>query len=309
MSTQFFYHRDCLDHNPGLSHPESPKRLISIIKKLSHNDFDTLSRVQSPKAEFDTITLMHDPYYVESIFNSLPISDFKQLDPDTILSPGSGDSLLRGVGGICSAVDNVLSGLSKNAFCCMRPPGHHAEYAKAMGFCIFNNIAVAAKYAQKKYGIDKVAVVDFDVHHGNGTQHLFENDPNLFYASTHQHPAYPGTGSISEVGLGNIVNFPLKPGTGSEAFRAAYTKTILPKLNAFKPQLLLVSAGFDAHREDPLCQLNLNSDDFGWVTRRLIEVADNHCQGMLISTLEGGYDLDALASSVAEHVQELLMYG
>jgi acetoin utilization deacetylase AcuC-like enzyme len=283
--------------------------LISIKKKLSHNDFDTLSRVQSPKAEFDTITLMHDPYYVESIFNSLPISDFKQLDPDTMLSPGSGDALLRGVGGICSAVDNVLSGVSNNAFCCMRPPGHHAEYGEAMGFCIFNNIAVAAKYAQKKYGIDKVAVVDFDVHHGNGTQHLFENDPNLFYASTHQYPAYPGTGAISEVGSGNIVNVPLKPGTGSEAFREAYTKTILPKLNTFEPQLLLVSAGFDAHRKDPLCQLNLNSDDFSWVTKHLIEVADNHCQGMLISTLEGGYDLDALASSVAKHVQELLMYG
>ena len=309
MSTQFFYHRDCLDHYPGLSHPESPQRLISITKTLSHTNFDMLSRVQSPKAEFDTITLMHDPYYVETIFNSLPISDFKQLDPDTILSPGSGDALLRGVGGICSAVDNVLSGVSNNAFCCMRPPGHHAEYGEAMGFCIFNNIAVAAKYAQKKYGIDKVAVVDFDVHHGNGTQHLFENDPNLFYASTHQYPAYPGTGAISEVGLGNIVNVPLKPGTGSEAFRAAYTKTILPKLNTFEPQLLLVSAGFDAHRKDPLCQLNLNSDDFSWVTKHLIEVADNHCQGMLISTLEGGYDLDALASSVAKHVQELLMYG
>ena len=309
MSTQFFYHRDCLDHYPGLSHPESPQRLISITKTLSHTNFDMLSRVQSPKAEFDTITLMHDPYYVESIFNSLPISDSKQLDPDTILSPGSGDALLRGVGGICSAVDNVLSGVSNNAFCCMRPPGHHAEYGEAMGFCIFNNIAVAAKYAQKKYGIDKVAVVDFDVHHGNGTQHLFENDPNLFYASTHQFPAYPGTGAISEVGSGNIVNVPLKPGSGSEAFREAYTKTILPKLNTFEPQLLLVSAGFDAHRKDPLCQLNLNSDDFSWVTKHLIEVADNHCQGMLISTLEGGYDLDALASSVAKHVQELLMYG
>ena len=309
MSTQFFYHQDCLDHYPGLSHPESPKRLISITKTLSHTDFDRLSRVQSPKAEFDTITLMHDPYYVETIFNSLPISNFKQLDPDTILSPGSGDALLRSVGGICSAVDNVLSGVSNNAFCCMRPPGHHAEYGEAMGFCIFNNIAVAAKYAQKKYGIDKVAVVDFDVHHGNGTQHLFENDPNLFYASTHQYPAYPGTGAISEVGLGNIVNVPLKPGSGSEAFREAYTKTILPKLNTFEPQLLLVSAGFDAHRKDPLCQLNLNSDDFSWVTKHLIEVADNHCQGMLISTLEGGYDLDALASSVAKHVQELLMYG
>lgn len=309
MSTQFFYHRDCLDHYPGLSHPESPQRLISITKTLSHTNFDMLSRVQSPKAEFDTITLMHDPYYVESIFNSLPISDSKQLDPDTILSPGSGDALLRGVGGICSAVDNVLSGVSNNAFCCMRPPGHHAEYGEAMGFCIFNNIAVAAKYAQKKYGIDKVAVVDFDVHHGNGTQHLFENDSNLFYASTHQYPAYPGTGAISEVGSGNIVNVPLKPGTGSEAFRAAYTKTILPKLNTFEPELLLVSAGFDAHRKDPLCQLNLNSDDFSWVTKHLIEVADNHCQGMLISTLEGGYDLDALASSVAKHVQELLMYG
>jgi len=309
LSTQFFYHRDCLDHYPGLSHPESPQRLISITKTLSHTNFDMLSRVQSPKAEFDTITLMHDPYYVESIFNSLPISDSKQLDPDTILSPGSGDALLRGVGGICSAVDNVLSGVSNNAFCCMRPPGHHAEYGEAMGFCIFNNIAVAAKYAQKKYGIDKVAVVDFDVHHGNGTQHLFENDPNLFYASTHQFPAYPGTGAISEVGSGNIVNVPLKPGTGSKSFREAYTTTILPKLNTFEPELLLVSAGFDAHRKDPLCQLNLNSDDFSWVTKHLIEVADNHCQGMLISTLEGGYDLDALASSVAKHVQELLMYG
>ena len=309
MSTQFLYHSDYLDHNPGLRHPESSKRLIAITKKLSHGKFDSLVRVQSPKAEFDTIALMHNPYYVENIFNLLPILDFTRIDPDTILSPGSGDALLRGVGGICLAVDNVLSGLSNNAFCCIRPPGHHAEYAAAMGFCIFNNVAVAAKYAQRKYGIDKVAVVDFDVHHGNGTQHLFENSPNLFYASTHQFPAYPGTGLASETGLGNIVNVPLRPGTGSEFFRMAYTKTILPKLNAFGPDLIMVSAGFDAHIEDPLCQLNLNTDDFSWVTRRLLEVADNHCHGRLISTLEGGYDLDALADSVAEHVGELLMSG
>ena len=270
MTTQFFYHSDCLDHKPGLYHPESPRRLIAVKKKISQTTFDTLIRVQSPKADFDTIALMHDPYYVESIFNSLPVSNTKQLDPDTILSPGSGDALLRGIGGICLAIDNVLSRVSNNAFCCMRPPGHHAEYAKAMGFCIFNNVAVAAKYAQNNYGIDKVAVVDFDVHHGNGTQHLFENDPNLFYASTHQFPAYPGTGSASETGLGNIVNVPLSPGTGSESFRTAYTEIILPKLNAFGPHLLLVSAGFDAHKEDPLCQLNLSTNDFSWVTRRLV---------------------------------------
>ena len=203
----------------------------------------------------------------------------------------------------------VLEGGANNAFCAFRPPGHHAEKDRAMGFCLFNNVAIAARYGQVRHGVDKVAVVDFDVHHGNGTQHMFESNPLLFYASSHQSPAYPGTGDSSETGIGNIVNVPLTPNSGSIEFRNAYTDIILPALSEFNPDLILVSAGFDAHKKDPLCQLNLNTEDFGWVTEELLELAAKCCGGKVISTLEGGYDLDALSESVAVHVQSLMAYS
>jgi len=273
---------------------------------LSNQQFDGLKRFESPKTSPEIIALMHDAAYVDYILKSIPKTEYAQLDPDTILSSASGEAAFRAVGGVCSAVDDVLSGLAENAFCAMRPPGHHAERARAMGFCIFNNISVGAKYAQIKHGVEKVAVVDFDVHHGNGTQHMFELDSSLFYCSSHQFPAYPGTGDSSEIGVGNVVNVPLSPGSGSKSFRAAYINIILPELRKFNPDLLLLSAGFDAHTKDPLCQLNLLTDDFYWVTNELMEVADQCCAGRLVSTLEGGYDLEALAQSVSVHVKALM---
>jgi acetoin utilization deacetylase AcuC-like enzyme len=273
---------------------------------LANSEFDTLTRIEALETTPDVIALMHDPGYIDHILAAVPAAGYAQLDPDTILSPGSGEAALRAVGGICQAVDEVISGDADNAFCALRPPGHHAERAQAMGFCLFNNIAIAAKHAQNQHGLDKVAVIDFDVHHGNGTQHMFDADASLFYGSSHQFPAYPGTGAASETGIGNIVNVPLSPGSGSELFRAAYTDVILPALRDFNPDLLLISAGFDAHIQDPLCQLNVTTTDFAWITEELLAVADDCCDGRVVSTLEGGYDLDALAESVTVHVNAMM---
>jgi acetoin utilization deacetylase AcuC-like enzyme len=308
MTTHFYQHPVCITHEPGPHHPESPDRLKSVLAALSDGQFDDLVRFEAPESNIETISLMHEPAFVDHIFEAVPQNEYAQLDPDTILSPGSGEATLRAVGGACAAVDDVLTGTAENAFCAMRPPGHHAEQAQAMGFCIFNSVAIAAKYAQVNHGVGKVAVVDFDVHHGNGTQHMFEHDDTMFYGSSHQFPAYPGTGSASETGVGNIANVPLSPGSGTEPFRAAYTDVILPELRAFNPDLLLISAGFDAHIQDPLCQLNVTTPDFAWVTEALMEVADECCDGRVVSTLEGGYDLEALAESVSVHVNALMGY-
>ena len=306
MTTFLYHHSACEGHEPGIHHPESPDRLKSIVSKLSGTEFDGLVKVESPKSTFEILSLAHDSRYVESIFELMPKQGNIHLDPDTILSPGSGHAALRAVGGICSAIDDVFDGIATNAFCASRPPGHHAEYSQAMGFCLFNTVAIAAKYAQKHHGIERVAVIDFDVHHGNGTQHTFESNPHLFYGSSHQFPAYPGTGSESEIGMGNIVNVPLQPGSSSPEFRDAYTKIIFPKLIKFKPELLLVSAGFDAHQKDPLCQLNVKTADFYWITQELTTIAHDSCSGRLVSTLEGGYNLDALADCVGVHVTALM---
>jgi acetoin utilization deacetylase AcuC-like enzyme len=306
VTTHLYQHPICITHEPGPYHPESPDRLKSVMAALSTAEFKELAHFEAPKATIETIVLMHDPAYVEYILKSVPESEYAQLDADTILSPGSGEAILRAVGGVCAAVDDVLKGVANNAFCAMRPPGHHAEHAQAMGFCIFNNIAIAAKYAQESHGVEKVAVIDFDVHHGNGTQHMFERDGSLFYGSSHQFPAYPGTGAASETGVGNIVNVPISPGSGSELFRAAYSDIILPELHKFNPDLLLISAGFDAHIQDPLCQLNVTTEDFFWITEELMVVADECCDGRIVSTLEGGYDLEALAESVSVHVGALM---
>ncbi|MBT3990399.1 MAG: histone deacetylase family protein [Rhodospirillaceae bacterium] len=306
MTTHYYQHPVCITHEPGPHHPESPDRLRSVEAALSVAEFADLVRFEAPETTPGVISLMHDPNYVDHILRSVPKSGYAQLDPDTILSPGSGEAALRAVGGICAAVDDVVAGPASNAFCALRPPGHHAERAQAMGFCLFNNIAIAAQYARKAHGLDKIAVIDFDVHHGNGTQHMFEPDASLFYGSSHQFPAYPGTGAASETGVGNVVNVPLSPGSGSEPFRAAYRDVILPALRGFSPELLLISAGFDAHIQDPLCQLNVTTADFAWITEELLAVADECCAGRVVSTLEGGYDLDALAESVGVHVEGLL---
>ena len=306
--TIVFSHHACLGHNMGEGHPERPARMDAVEQAFQREALASrLVRRDAERATLDCIELMHPQKYIEQIVASVPSSGITRLDADTCLSPGSLEAVLRAVGAACSAVDAVLSGESKNAFCAVRPPGHHAETNKAMGFCIFNTVAIAAAYAKQRYGVERVAVIDFDVHHGNGTQEMFWSDQNLLFASTHQMPLYPGTGSKSERGnFDNIINCPLIAGDGSSEFRAAISEVILPGLLTFQPDLLLVSAGFDAHMNDPLAGLNLQDRDYAWVTKQLLEIADKFANGRFISTLEGGYDLLALTSSVASHVEELL---
>src|SRR5262249_11734725 len=244
--------------------------------------------------------------YVERVMQAIPSSGYVGFDPDTIVSPGSGEAALRAAGAVIAAVDAVVAGEVRNAFCAVRPPGHHAEAARAKGFCLFNNVAVGAEQARQAHGLARVAVVDFDVHHGNGTQHMFERDADLFYASTHHWPFYPGTGGADESGVGNIVKVPLAPMSGWREFRAAMTEIVLPALVRFRPDLLLISAGFDAHADDPLASLRLVEGDYEWATRSLMAVADECCRGRVISPLQGGYALTALAASAAAHVRALM---
>ena len=306
MTTLLFTHDDCIAHDAGSFHPERPERLRAVLAVLEAEAFVLLERREAPKAEREQIERVHDPAYVSLILDSVPESGHFSLDPDTALSPGSGEAGLRAAGALCAAVDAVVGGEARNAFCAVRPPGHHAEAARAMGFCLFNNVAIGARHAHAAHGLERVAVVDFDVHHGNGTQSAFERDVDFFFASTHQSPCYPGTGSERETGVGNIVNAELLPGSGSEAFRHAFGERIVPALDGFSPDMILISAGFDAHTRDPLAQLNLTEDDFAWATREVLAVAERRCDGRVVSTLEGGYDLDALGASVAAHVGVLM---
>jgi len=306
MPTLLLTHPACLLHDTGQGHPERADRLRAIDDALGSEAFARLKREEAPRADLAVIERLHPAPYVEAIRAAMPKRDYVHLDPDTVISPGSWEAALRAAGAAVHAVDQVMAGVAQNAFCAVRPPGHHAEPARAMGFCLFNNVAIAALHARVAHGAERVAVVDFDVHHGNGTQAAFQSDKNLFYGSTHQMPLFPGTGAASETGLGNIVNAPLAPGDGGEQFRAAFVGRILPELDAFAPDMLLVSAGFDAHKADPLGQLQLVEADFAWVTEQLLEAATKHCGGKLVSTLEGGYDLDALDRSTAIHVQTLM---
>lgn len=307
MSTLFYTHPVCAGHNPGSGHPEKPERLHAIWEVLAGWNFDSLIRREAPMGDVKAIERVHPRTYVSTILDNVPTGKRSWLDPDTVLSPESGEAALRAVGAVCAAVNAVAAGEAKNAFCAVRPPGHHAEPERAMGFCLFNNAAIAARHARAVHGWQRIAVVDFDVHHGNGTQAAFWDDDQAFYASSHQMPAYPGTGAASQKGAhDNIVNTPLEPGAGTVAFRHAYTETILPRLTAFRPDVVIVSAGFDAHAADPLAQMRLRTEDFGWVTRALMKVAREQCGGRLISVLEGGYDLEALAASVAVHVRALM---
>ena len=306
MSTLLVTHSDCIHHQTGEGHPESPARLAAVIEALDAAEFAGLARAQAPLADEKSLARVHGESFVKHLLNSVPQSGRRALDPDTIVSPGSGTAALRAAGAMMAAVDAVATAKVRNAFCAVRPPGHHAEPDRAMGFCLFNSIAVAARHAQAVHNLRRVAIVDFDVHHGNGTQAVAETDASLFFASSHQYPLYPGTGAGHEIGLGNVVNVPLAAGSSGAAFRKAWKTKIFPALDGFAPDLLLVSAGFDAHRADPLAGLELEEDDFAWVTERLTEAASRYCGGRLISVLEGGYDLKALAGSAAAHVTALM---
>jgi acetoin utilization deacetylase AcuC-like enzyme len=306
MTTFLYTHPACLDHDPGRHHPESPARLRAVLAALDDPEFARLERREAPEAALDDLLRVHPRGHVERILGAVPKSGLVGIDADTILSPASGAAALRAAGAVVAAVDAVVSKEADNAFCAVRPPGHHAEPQRAMGFCLFNNAAIGALRAREVHGLARVAVVDFDVHHGNGTQAAFETDDSLFYASTHQYPLYPGTGAGSETGVGNIVNVPLRPMSGSSQFRLGMTQRILPALDAFRPDLMLVSAGFDAHKNDPLAQLLLDEDDYTWVTEKLLEMAYRHAEGRFIATLEGGYDLAALGASVAAHIRVLM---
>ena len=306
MTTLLLTHPACLAHDTGYGHPEQADRLRAIERALGAKEFSSLKREEAPLAGLDAVERLHPKSYVAEVRAGIPKELHNWLDPDTVVSPGSWEAALRATGAVLQAVDRVVAGEADNAFCAVRPPGHHAEPSRAMGFCLFNSVAVGALHARAVHGASRVAVVDFDVHHGNGTQAAFWSDKDLFYGSTHQMPLFPGTGAKDETGVGNIWNAPLAPGDDGEDFRQAFGTRIVPALDAFAPDLVLVSAGFDAHVRDPLAQLRLTEDDFAWATERLLEAAAKHSGGRLVSVLEGGYDLDALASSAAAHVRTLM---
>lgn len=307
MTTNLYVNPAFLEHQTGPHHPESPARLVAVEAALDGHGFQALERIVAPPASDALLLLMHPRAQIDRVLTSEPVHGLVNLDADTVMSPGSGNAALCAVGAVCAAVDAVVAGQARNAFCAVRPPGHHAEADRAMGFCLFNSVAIAAEHARVAHGLARVGVVDFDVHHGNGTQALFWDREGLFYASTHQFPNYPGTGTADETGAhANIVNAPLAPGTGSAEFRAAMEDRVLPALDAFRPDMILISAGFDAHWRDPLAQLNLDEDDYAWVTAELMAAADAHAGGRLVSALEGGYDLEGLAASAAAHVSQLM---
>ncbi len=307
MSTLLLTHPACLEHQTPMGHPERADRLRAIERALEDEKFQTLAREQAPLAPLETIALCHPMEYVEAIRDASPQQGVVHLDADTAMSPGSYEAALRAVGGGIKAVDEVIAGTAANAFVAVRPPGHHAETARPMGFCLFNSAAITARYAQKKHDAERAAIVDFDVHHGNGSQDIFWSDKSVMYCSTHEMPLYPGTGAKSERGdFDNIVNAPLRAGDGGEQFKQAMESMILPRLREFEPDILIISAGFDAHTRDPLANLNLVEADYTWVTQKLMEIADQSAKGRVVSLLEGGYDLQGLSRSVAAHVTALM---
>lgn len=310
MTTYMYSHDDCLKHETPRGHPEQIDRLHAIANTLSADKFDNLVRKDAPVGKDADILRCHPQAYLDHIRSNAPVDEYIILDADTHMSPGSLAAAYRGVGANISAIDTVMAGIASNAFIACRPPGHHAETSTAMGFCLFGNIAIGAKHALETHGLSRVAVIDFDVHHGNGTQDLLWDEARTLFCSTHQMPLYPGTGAAHETGAhGNVLNVPLATNSGSSEMRTAYENVIFPAVSAFKPELILISAGFDAHQVDPLAQLNWTTDDFSWITHRICDLADEHCRGRVVSTLEGGYDLDALAESVAAHVQVLMERG
>ena len=306
MPTLYLSHPCGLNHLVPEGHPERPDRLRAIERVMEAEAFQTLLREQAPMVDLAEIAAAHPEEYIEALEAAAPSEGMVRVDADTAMSPGTWEAVRRAVGAAVFAVDEVMEGKVKNAFCAMRPPGHHAEKTRAMGFCLFNNAAIAAMHARAKHGAERVAVIDFDVHHGNGTQDIFWDQKDLFYGSTHQMPLFPGTGATDETGVGNIFNAPLHPGDDGVAFRDAMDVRILPALEKHRPDLIIISAGFDAHERDPLANINLTEDDFAWVTRRLMDIADKQCDGRVVSVLEGGYDLMGLSLGVAAHVRALM---
>jgi acetoin utilization deacetylase AcuC-like enzyme len=309
MTTLLLTHDAVLDHATPSGHPERADRIRAVNKVLAQDMFEDLIREEAPRGDMADVARVHPQAYIDRILAAAPQDGDRAvpLDPDTWMSPGSVEAALRCVGAGTRAVDAVMAGEADNAFCAMRPPGHHAETSRVMGFCLFNSAAIAAHHARAAHGLKRVAVIDFDVHHGNGTQDIFWNDHNLLYGSTHQMPLYPGTGAKSETGAGNVFNAPLSPGAGGEVFRDAMESVVLPALDNMAPDLIIISAGFDAHRDDPLGGLELTEQDYAWITGRIMEIADRRCNGRIVSLLEGGYDLRALAMSAAVHVRTLMV--
>jgi acetoin utilization deacetylase AcuC-like enzyme len=304
MNPLLFTHPSCLAHDTGAGHAESPPRLVAVLDAL-RMEFPALAWHGAPAALRPQLARVHHLSQIASVLDE-PVQGIRWLDPDTAMSGGSAQAALHAVGAGIAAVDAVMTGPARRAFCAVRPPGHHATADIAMGFCLFNSIAVAAAHAIAVHGLERVAIADFDVHHGNGTQDIFAADPRVQYLSSHQVPLYPGTGAADEHGVGNIHNAPLPPRSGSAAFRAAWSGHLLPALDAFRPQLVLISAGFDAHRLDPLAQLEVEAADFGWITTQLRALADRHASGRLVSMLEGGYSMEALRACSVAHVGALL---
>jgi acetoin utilization deacetylase AcuC-like enzyme len=304
MSVALLTHPDCLLHEMGAHHPESPERLKAILDALDRSGFGgQLAEHEAPRATAAELARVHREAHIDVVHDSAPQDEYAYLDPDTSMNPMSLSASLRAAGAVVRAVDLVCGGGESRAFCAVRPPGHHATPDRAMGFCIFNNVAVGAAHALDRHGLERVAILDFDVHHGNGTEDMFRDDPRVLFCSTFQHPYYPFCGADSRAA--NVVNVPLAAMTGSAGFRAAVERFWLPALERFEPQLVMISAGFDAHREDPLAHLELDDEDYEWITRRSAEVAERHAQGRIVSTLEGGYNTRALARSVARHVRVL----
>ena len=303
-----YTHNDCLLKNNGLNHPERKERLDSILASIKKVKDFKIDIKEAPLANLDTITLIHPKHHIQKMFSIIPktglIGVEKEPYADTMLCPNSKKAILRSCGAGIAAADDLIK-KNERIFCAVRPPGHHAETTKAMGFCFINNIAVTAKYLQKKYSINKLAIIDFDVHHGNGTQEIFYNDKAIAYASSHEFPLFPGTGAENETGAGNIFNATLKPGTESKEFHKIFEKKILIPVDKFKPEIILISAGFDAHKRDPLANINLESNDYFKITKQIVEIANIHSNGRIISFLEGGYDLQALNESVIEHLKAL----
>lgn len=306
MTTRLYDDPIFIEHETPSGHPERADRLRALRLALEHPNFDRLDHKAPPVASEDAVLLAHPEEHLLAMKRAIPEDGLNQIEGDTYAGPKSLQAALAGIGGAMAAVDDVFCGDVSNAFVASRPPGHHAEKTRAMGFCFFNNAAIAARHAQKAHGAERVAIVDWDVHHGNGTQDIFWDDPSVLFCSTHQMPLYPGTGSKRETGAGNIVNAPLSPNTGGDHFREAFKSRILPALNDFSPDLIIISAGFDAHYRDPLAQLNLVGEDFDWATGRLLEVADKCAGNRVVSILEGGYDLEGLAESAGLHILRMM---